>query len=69
MKCTKEHRLSYDQRAREIVKGLTLEEKVYLMSGHVQLEQMIQDMKEDPNKHYNYIPYPAGALTRRAFPP
>ena len=27
MKCTKEHRLSYDQRAREIVKGLTLEER------------------------------------------
>jgi len=68
MKCTKEHRLSYDQRAREIVKGLTLEEKVYLMSGHVQLEQMIQDMKEDPNKHYNYIPYPAGGIDEKGVP-
>lgn len=69
MKCTKEHRLSYNARAEEIVKGLTLEEKVFLMSGRISLEEMVKGMKEDPNKHYNYIPYPAGELTRRASPP
>ena len=36
------------------------------MSGRISLEEMVKGMKEDPNKHYNYIPYPAGELTRRA---
>jgi len=58
MKCTKEYRLSYTERAKKIVDSLTLEEKVYLMSGRISLEEMIQGMKEDPKKHYNYIPYP-----------
>ncbi|HAN95720.1 MAG TPA: glycosyl hydrolase, partial [Firmicutes bacterium] len=68
MKCTKEYRLRYTERAKEIVKGLTLEEKVSLMSGQVQLEQMIKDMTEDPNKHYNYIPYPAGGIEEKGIP-
>ena len=68
MKCTKEHRLSYNARAEEIVKGLTLEEKVFLMSGRISLEEMVKGMKEDPNKHYNYIPYPAGGIDEKGIP-
>ena len=46
MKCTKEYRLGYTEKAKKIVDGLTLEEKVSLMSGIMSLEQMIKDMKE-----------------------
>ncbi len=69
MKCTKEYRLSYTERAKKIVDSLTLEEKVHLMSGRISLEEMIQGMKEDPKKHYNYIPYPAGGIEEKGVPP
>ena len=59
MKCTKEHRLRYTDRAKEIVKGITLEENVSVMSGQAQLEQMIKDITEDGNHDYKYIPYSA----------
>ena len=69
MKCTKQQRLSYTQRAKEIVDALTLEEKVTLMGGNVSLKEIISDLREDPNKHYNYTPYPAGGLEKHKVPP
>ncbi|WP_276929709.1 beta-glucosidase [Herbinix luporum] len=60
MKCTKNYRLSYTDKAKEIVDKLSLEQKVHLMSGTVSLEEMLQDM--NGGKHYNYIPYPAGGI-------
>ena len=68
MKCTKEYRLGYTEKAK-IVDGLTLEEKVSLMSGIMSLEQMIKDMKESPERHYNYIPYRAGGIEEKGIPP
>ena len=38
MKCTKNYRLSYTDKAKEIVDKLSLEQKVHLMSGTVSLE-------------------------------
>ncbi|MDI3311916.1 MAG: fibronectin type III-like domain-contianing protein [Thermoanaerobacterium sp.] len=69
MKCVKEYRLSYTERAKKIVDSLTLEEKVHLMSGTMSLERMIKDMKEDPERHYNYVPYPAGGIKEKGIPP
>jgi len=69
MKCTKEYRLSYTERAKKIVDSLTLEEKVSLMSGAVSLESMIKDMMENPERHYNYIPYRAGGIEEKGIPP
>ena len=70
MKCNKEYRLSYTQRAREIVKRLTLEEKVSLMGGNWSLEKMMSDaMSNENNSHYNMVPYPAGGIERENVPP
>ncbi|NDL68404.1 beta-glucosidase family protein [Anaerotalea alkaliphila] len=70
MKCTKEHRLEFTDRAAELLKGMTLEEKVSLMSGKMSLRQEMADREVDPeNKHYNYIPYPAGGIERLGIPP
>ncbi len=69
MKCTKKYRLSYTQRAQKIADSLTLEEKVSLMGGNVTLQDMIADLTADSNKHYNYIPYPAGGIEKADIPP
>jgi beta-glucosidase len=70
MKCNKEYRLKFSDKAKLILDSLTLEEKVSLMSGATSLQQEMQDMKEDlDNKHYNYIPYPAGGIGRVGLPP
>ncbi|MVX67015.1 glycosyl hydrolase [Clostridium chromiireducens] len=70
MKCTKNYRLGYTDKAKEIVSSLTLEEKISLMSGTTSLEQELKYIQEDPdNKHYNYIPYPAGGIERVGLPP
>ncbi|MFV0412901.1 MAG: beta-glucosidase [Oscillospiraceae bacterium] len=68
MNCTKEQRLGYTQRAQELVGGMTLEEKVHLMSGTTSLEQMMGDL-QSPGNHYNYIPYPAGGDEKRGIAP
>jgi len=69
MKCTKEFRLGYSEKAKEILNKLTLEEKVALMSGQMSLQLEMQNNAEDPdNKHYNYIPYPAGGNERAGIP-
>jgi beta-glucosidase len=68
MKCTKNHRLSYTERAQEIVDKLSLEEKVSLMSGKVSLEDMMTSMETIPNAHYNYIPYGSGGLKEHGVP-
>nr|WP_304215106.1 glycoside hydrolase family 3 C-terminal domain-containing protein [Fredinandcohnia onubensis] len=65
MTVTKKQRLDYTSRAEEIVEKMTLEEKVYLMSGKVPMEQMLEDFKE---RHYNWIPYPAGGNERLGVP-
>lgn len=61
MKATKEFRLEWTQRAEDIVKKLTLEDKVGLMSGTMTFQQEMDNTEVDPdNLHYNHIPYTAG---------
>lgn len=69
MKCTKEYRLNYTERAKKIVDSLTLEEKVHLMSGSVDLVKLLQEMAENPELHYNDVPYPAGGIKDKGIPP
>jgi beta-glucosidase len=60
MMCTKEFRLSFTKKAEELVKQMSLEEKVYLMSGRTDLAASIV-VFEHPSAdlHYNSYPYPA----------
>lgn len=63
----KKYRLEYDTRAREIVAQMTLEEKVYLMSGQTSVSEMRKSMLAQ-GEHYNWIPYPAGGNERLGVP-
>src|SRR5690554_7754267 len=58
MKCNKDYRLSFNDKAEEIVKKMSLEEKIHLMSGKISSEDMLDHVLG--GQHYNYIPYPAG---------
>jgi beta-glucosidase len=70
MKCTKEFRLGFTEKAKKIVDSLTLEEKVSLMSGTMSLQQEMKNIAEDAdNLHYNYIPYQAGGIEDAGVPP
>lgn len=69
MKCSKDFRMSYTEKAKQIVESLSLEEKVSLMGGEWSLERMMQDMLNDPDRHYNYAPYPAGGIKEKNIPP
>lgn len=76
MKATKEYRLSFTKEAEKIVKQLTLEQKVWLMSGNIDMQHMTPDimakmaeqMQSDDN-HYNVVPYAAGGLEEYKIPP
>ncbi|MEC5271724.1 beta-glucosidase [Caldifermentibacillus hisashii] len=65
MKVDKKYRLTYTTRAKELVDKMSLEEKVYLMSGRVSMEEMLNDFKE---RHYNWRPYPASGNERLGVP-
>ena len=76
MRATKEYRLSLTKEAQELVDSLTLEQKVWLMSGNIEilkmsreeLVAMMGDMTKDEN-HYNVVPYEAGGLAEKGLPP
>lgn len=68
MEISKEARLSYTKRAEKIVKSLSLEEKIFLMSGRMSIEEMMIS-KNTPDGHYNVIPYPAGGNEICGIPP
>jgi beta-glucosidase len=59
----KQKRLSYTRQAQEMVAALSLEEKVYLMSGSLKIEELMGP------RHYNYVPYPAGGNRRIGLAP
>ena len=70
MKCNKEYRLSYTEKAKEIIKNLTLEEKVSLMGGNWPLEKMMEEAVANKDGcHYNSVPYPAGGIEEKNLPP
>lgn len=68
MKCTKEYRLQFTQKAKEIVAKLSLEEKVDLMGGNISFEKMVSDAVDSETEHYNCYPYPAGGNERYGIP-
>lgn len=77
MRANKEYRLSLTEQAQKIVDQLSLEEKVFLMSGSIvdlnrtppeKIAQMMGGMLSDDN-HYNMTPYPAGGLPEHNIPP
>jgi beta-glucosidase len=63
---TKHERLAYTKKAEEIVDQMSLEEKVYLMSGKVSFEELMGDIAK--GHHYNWYPYPAGGNERLGVP-
>lgn len=76
MRAKKEYRLAMTQQAKELVSGMTLEQKVSLMSGNInitkmtreQTKQMMEMMADDKN-HYNVTPYEAGGIEEMNLPP
>jgi beta-glucosidase len=68
VKCTKRYRLGYTEKARKIVEAMTLEEKVSLMSGSTSHETMMADF-QNPERPYNWKPYPAGGNEAAGVPP
>lgn len=68
MQCTKNKRLSYTEKAVHLVEQMTLEEKVWLMSGNVNLDEMMTQRMIN-KEHYNQHPYEAGGLDRLGIPP
>ena len=66
---SKEFRLKFTDRAKKIVEQMSLEEKVYLMSGRISLED-VGDVFNNPgpDNHYNIFPYPAGGNERLGVP-
>lgn len=68
MACNKKHRLAYTEKAREIIGRMTLEEKVYLMSGNLTADGVNEEEKRR-EKHYNERPYAAGGNERLGIMP
>ncbi len=61
----KADRMELDKKAREIVKQMTLREKIALMGGHRRMIDMALDFLRGG---YNYIPYHAGGCERLGVP-
>ena len=55
MNQAKEKRLQFTEKAQQIVDRMTLEEKVYLMSGNLSLQDMMADAMGEAS-HYNAKP-------------
>ena len=76
MRATKEYRLSFTEEAQKIVDQLTLEQKVSLMAGNIDLTKMtpemfaaMAEMMTSDENHYNVTPYGAGGLEEHNLPP
>ncbi len=58
MKNTKEYRMGFDAQAKELVSKMTLDEKIYMISGHCGIT------KSFVGGNYNTVPYPFGGCER-----
>ena len=65
----KDYRLSYTKKAEELLRGLTLEEKISLMSGSQTREEVRGAIQKKIKMHYNEIPYRAGGIKEKGIPP
>lgn len=69
MKCTKEQRLAYTEKAKALISQMSLEEKVYLMSGRASVAENAEAFSNPTqDNHYNVYPYPAGGNQRLNVP-
>ena len=69
MENTREYRMKFAQRAQEILRTLTLEEKVSLMGGNATVEDLmdlVENMSDD--NHYNIMPFEAGGIAEKGIP-
>lgn len=62
MKCTRQYRMAFDQKAAEIVSQMTLEEKIHMMAGHSEPSASMG------GGGYNLTPYPFGGCKRLDVP-
>ena len=76
MRATKEYRLAKTAQAKALVAKLTLEQKVSLMSGSIDVQHITPAIQKammaamaDDKKHYNVVPYEAGGLPAEKLPP
>lgn len=65
----RQYRLSFTEPARRTVEKLTLEEKIFLMSGLRTMEEVRQSIQKKVKTHYNEIPYRAGGIEEKKIPP
>lgn len=65
----KEYRLSYTNKAEEILNSLSLEEKISLMSGAMTQEEVRGAIQKKVKLHYNEKPYRAGGIEEKGIPP
>jgi beta-glucosidase len=66
---SKQDRLKFTGKAKQIVEQMSLEEKVYLMSGRINPFDMGDTFNHpSADNHYNVFPYPAGGNERLAIP-
>ncbi len=63
-----EYRQAFTKQAQTILSKLTLEEKVYLMSGLRTMEEVRRSIQKKVNAHYNESPYRAGGLEEHEIP-
>lgn len=54
--------------AEEIVAGLSLKEKISLMSGSQSLQEMLELLNQDESQHYNFVPFTAGGIPEKGIP-
>ncbi len=75
MRADKEYRKGFTKEAEEIVSRLSLEQKVFLMSGNIDVTDLKESdimalvLGDDPNAHYNVTPYEAGGIEEENLPP
>ena len=55
MNQAKEKRLQFTEKAQQIVDRMTLEEKVYLMSGNLSLQDMMADAMGEASHYLSLI--------------
>lgn len=65
----KEYRMSFQEKAEQIAKQLTLLEKVSLMSGKRTFAEVREAIQKKSKTHYNEQPYRAGGLREKGIPP
>ena len=75
MRATKEYRLGFTEEAKKLVEGLTLEQKVSLMSGNIDMQHLtpeamaqMAEMMQSEENHYNVTPYDAGGIEELGLP-